>query len=511
MGDMQEICQKLSDLHHDGGIEEAKPIVSRSSHSPIRSLPVEILCRIFRMCSPDNHFKRPTQSSAPLILSRVCKDWKDIAWNEPSLWTRPRVWFPPGWIKTASRLFRSTLEVYQKRSKDADFNLSVDQTCKIIGISWKDDLKALSDTLPRCRELWISCQESDWLVQFNLLNPPVLNQLEYFFLKIHTPYGRYRMKNAPRLRTVRLYVITPGILEYLSLPYNQLLDLSCVLGRIDASDTTSSAINAWRSFIVKCPNLRVIEAYFQGWGCSDLSGLNPSSINNSLSARFDHVRKVIMRVGFRADLASILKGFSFPMIEELHLIATSNPISFISPDVSFFEGLNTTLSYVSRLTSLRLIRVSVTSSELQVLLQATPLITSLDIMLGVFHHASFEVEDENLRLLLTIHTVSNELHPVIPRLRHLRLYLKVNEDISQVDNAAQYAILARSRYWWMSKHANTDEDPQILKAFPSYPFRLYLKYETNGKDMIHAVAEAIGPTAYPVLWPERSNCFLKEQ
>ena len=156
----------------------------------------------------------------------------------------------------------------------------------------------------------------------------------------------------------------------------------------------------------------------------------------------------------------------------------------------------------------RLIRVSFASSELQALLQATPLITSLDIMLGAFHpsHARFEIDDENLRFLLTIFDF--ELHPVIPRLRHLRLYLKVDDDISQDDNAAQYAVVAHSRYRWMSKHA---EDHQILKALPSYPFRLYLKYEPNGEDIILAIARGIGSTAFPVLWPERSNCFMKEQ
>jgi len=496
MGEIQEICQKISNLQNDdGGIEDASP--------GIHSLPVEILCHIFRMCIPDNHFKRPTHYSAPLLLGRVCKYWKDIAWNEATLWTRPRFSFPSGSTYTKSPLLRSTLEVYQKRSKDADFDLSVNQTSGFNINGATDDLEALLDTLPRCRGLWMSCQERLWLELFNGLSRLVLRRLEYIFIKIHSPSGELRLRNAPRLRAVRLHLVHPGCLSLFTLPYTQLLDLSCVLGR-DRSRTSSPAVDAWRSLLVKCPNLRVIEAYFQGYGL-DRSNLIRSSI---MSAKFDHVRKIIIRLGFRTNLANILNGFSFPIIEELHVIATSHPVCLLPPTVSFFEGLNTTLSYVSRLTSLRLIRVSFASSELQALLQATPLITSLDIMLGAFHpsHARFEIDDENLRFLLTIFDF--ELHPVIPRLRHLRLYLKVDDDISQDDNAAQYAVVAHSRYRWMSKHA---EDHQILKALPSYPFRLYLKYEPNGEDIILAIARGIGSTAFPVLWPERSNCFMKEQ
>jgi len=494
MGELQEICQKLSNLQIDSGIDEEA--------LPIHSLPVEILCRIFRMCIPDNPFKRHTQHSAPLLLSRVCRYWKEIAWNEATLWTRPRVALSSGSIYSELRLLRSTLEVYRKRSKDADFDLCVKTSG--FNIILQGDLQTLADTFPRCRGLWVSCHDAFWLL-FNELRPVMLDQLEYIFIKIHSPSGVLHLRNAPRLRAVRLHSVHPWCLEVFTLPYTQLLYFSCIMGRIGLSPTLSPAVDGWRSLLVKCPNLRVIEAYFQGYGSTDRSSLIRSSI---MSAKFDHVRKIIIRMGFRTDLATILSGFSFPIIEELHVIATSHPVCLLPPTVSFFEGLNTTLSYVSRLTSLRLIRVSFGSSELQALLQTMPLITSLDIMLGVFHHASFEIEDENLRCLLTIHDF--ELHPVIPRLRHLRLYLKVY-DISQDDNAAQYAIVAHSRYRWMSKHANTGENPQISKALPSYPFRLYLKYEPNGKDIIPAVARAIGSTAFPVLWPEHSHCFLKEQ
>lgn len=501
MEETQEMSQKLLDLHREGEIEEAKSLVSRSLHCPIHLLPIEVLCRIFRMCNPNNDFKRPTQNSVPLIFGQVCRYWRDIAWNEPTLWTRPRVSFP-----TLQKVWtRGLIDFYRTRSKDAAFDLAINQTIRFKPAFWddKDDMKGLSYTLPHCRELCLVFNDVNWISYFSQLNPAVYKRVESISLKIHAPvHFLYHLENLPQLRTVQLHLDIPETLKFFSLPYTQLLNVSVVLGR-ENSSAVSPAINTWRSLISKCSNIRVIVAYFQGRGCSDHLSLNPSSINSSL-ARFDHVRKVIIRVGFRADLASILSGFSFPMIEELHVIATSNPVSLLSADVPFIEGLPLRLSYFFRLTSLRLIRISITQSQLQALLQATPLITSLDFMIGVFIQERFQIEDDVLLFLLTIHDTENELLPLLPLLRQLRLYLKE-------DNEARYAILACSRYRWMSKYAKTTEESRQLSCtVPSYPFRLYLKYEPGGTYIIPSIARMIGPTAFPILWPERSNSFTKE-
>lgn len=91
MGEMQEICQKLLDFQSDGDIEEAKLIVSCSLHLPIRSLPVEILCRISRMCNPYN----PHNILLPSYWVEFASTG-ETSLGEPSLWTRPHVWFPYG-------------------------------------------------------------------------------------------------------------------------------------------------------------------------------------------------------------------------------------------------------------------------------------------------------------------------------------------------------------------------------------------------------------------------------
>ncbi|KAJ6448473.1 hypothetical protein C8R45DRAFT_848856 [Mycena sanguinolenta] len=57
---------------------------------PVLSLPVEITSRIFIECLPDNDVS-PSTAHAPLLLTRVCRRWKDIAIATCQLWNSLRV------------------------------------------------------------------------------------------------------------------------------------------------------------------------------------------------------------------------------------------------------------------------------------------------------------------------------------------------------------------------------------------------------------------------------------
>lgn len=61
--------------------------VYRSTVTPIRRLPVELLTEVFVFCLPDDTFIRPCPKSAPLLLTRVCGSWRDLALSVPRLWS----------------------------------------------------------------------------------------------------------------------------------------------------------------------------------------------------------------------------------------------------------------------------------------------------------------------------------------------------------------------------------------------------------------------------------------
>ncbi|KAG1856128.1 hypothetical protein F4604DRAFT_1215802 [Suillus subluteus] len=51
-------------------------------------LPTEVLCHIFDYCLPDTKYLSPTPDMAPILLTRVCRRWREVAVDMPSLWCR---------------------------------------------------------------------------------------------------------------------------------------------------------------------------------------------------------------------------------------------------------------------------------------------------------------------------------------------------------------------------------------------------------------------------------------
>ncbi|PPQ70717.1 hypothetical protein CVT24_000834 [Panaeolus cyanescens] len=62
--------------------------------SPIRQLPPDILGEIFYHCLSIHRNPIMHSSEAPLLLTRVCRSWRSIAYSTPKLWSRLYIPFP---------------------------------------------------------------------------------------------------------------------------------------------------------------------------------------------------------------------------------------------------------------------------------------------------------------------------------------------------------------------------------------------------------------------------------
>ncbi|KAG1778955.1 hypothetical protein EV702DRAFT_1088781 [Suillus placidus] len=51
-------------------------------------LPTEVLCHIFIHCLPKTDYTRPQSQSPPILLTRICRRWREVAVDMPSLWCR---------------------------------------------------------------------------------------------------------------------------------------------------------------------------------------------------------------------------------------------------------------------------------------------------------------------------------------------------------------------------------------------------------------------------------------
>ncbi|KAJ6510381.1 hypothetical protein C8R45DRAFT_792247, partial [Mycena sanguinolenta] len=72
------------------------------SMAPILDFPPEITSVIFKHCVLDAYneewhkegFSTLSEKSAPLLLGRICRQWRSIAWSTPELWTAIQVECP---------------------------------------------------------------------------------------------------------------------------------------------------------------------------------------------------------------------------------------------------------------------------------------------------------------------------------------------------------------------------------------------------------------------------------
>ncbi|KAJ6521180.1 hypothetical protein DFH09DRAFT_223587, partial [Mycena vulgaris] len=53
---------------------------------PVLTLPNDITIAIFQRCIPSTTLPRPSASTAPLLLSQICRQWRQIALGSPELW-----------------------------------------------------------------------------------------------------------------------------------------------------------------------------------------------------------------------------------------------------------------------------------------------------------------------------------------------------------------------------------------------------------------------------------------
>ncbi|KAJ7181106.1 hypothetical protein C8R46DRAFT_828947, partial [Mycena filopes] len=69
-------------------LTEEKIAIQKSLDStvyPILTIPFEITAVIFVHCLPDTP-ARPSSTMAPILLTRICRQWRDIAGSTPKLW-----------------------------------------------------------------------------------------------------------------------------------------------------------------------------------------------------------------------------------------------------------------------------------------------------------------------------------------------------------------------------------------------------------------------------------------
>ncbi|KAG2156176.1 hypothetical protein DEU56DRAFT_876064 [Suillus clintonianus] len=75
--------------------QKNKIIQSMTFHKGLVSslwrLPTEILSQIFHLCLPEDKYLSPSSKQAPMLLTTICRPWREVVVGTPSLWCRLNV------------------------------------------------------------------------------------------------------------------------------------------------------------------------------------------------------------------------------------------------------------------------------------------------------------------------------------------------------------------------------------------------------------------------------------
>ncbi|KAG1863562.1 hypothetical protein DFJ58DRAFT_868692 [Suillus subalutaceus] len=92
MSGLKKIVDTFNNLHEQLVEKQDKITQSMNSHkrlvSSLRGLPTEILSQIFVYCLPEDSHLSLAQNQAPVLLTRICREWRKVAVDMPNLWCR---------------------------------------------------------------------------------------------------------------------------------------------------------------------------------------------------------------------------------------------------------------------------------------------------------------------------------------------------------------------------------------------------------------------------------------
>lgn len=170
---------------------KSKVVQSNNSSSAIRRLPTEILAQIFLYCIPEEEEGEGACTLephlAPMLLTTVCRRWREVAVDMPSLWRRLRLEVGRGDWQQKAFCYNSCL----KRSRGRKLSLTLE------------------------------CHNSDWTELRSLLLPYV-DQISTLSLWFSSGAGSFVLADFRALEELNVYMDHPDPLRAIAQSVAQL-------------------------------------------------------------------------------------------------------------------------------------------------------------------------------------------------------------------------------------------------------------------------------------------------
>ncbi|KAJ4472829.1 hypothetical protein C8J55DRAFT_607537 [Lentinula edodes] len=92
--------------------------------SPIRQIPSETLADIFVWCLPADRNAVRSLKEAPLLLTTICRNWRQVALDTPRLWTSLHIFLPPRMSDIAVSKRATGVKTWLQRSGSLPLSIS---------------------------------------------------------------------------------------------------------------------------------------------------------------------------------------------------------------------------------------------------------------------------------------------------------------------------------------------------------------------------------------------------
>ncbi|OJA15369.1 hypothetical protein AZE42_12350 [Rhizopogon vesiculosus] len=144
--------------------------------SALWRLPTEVLCQIFVHCLPETDYPTASSRLAPMVLTRICRRWREIVVGMPNLWCRLSVDF----LLHRRRRWQQLVLCYDlwlKRSQGCPLSLTI--------LFDRDVIKVRSLSQPYMNQISSIISNTD-ACRLLALNLPILQELTIQYLSTYS-------------------------------------------------------------------------------------------------------------------------------------------------------------------------------------------------------------------------------------------------------------------------------------------------------------------------------------
>ncbi|KAJ6463501.1 hypothetical protein C8R45DRAFT_911712 [Mycena sanguinolenta] len=255
---IEEMEIALEQLKEQRASFEAPIDAHRALISPMRRIPHDVLLEIFCACLPSEHNAVVDPAEAPLVLGRICKHWRSVAYSSPILWSTIHIPSPHHRFIPPKILLRleKIVEEWLKRSATCPLSISLCDYHNVVAPDHFDQHPFVRQLLPfsqRLRHLALT-GDPELLHPLLRLGSEDLPLLQSLAMEYRGPFPD--IPNAfhlPTLKDVAICIMAPVPPRSLPLRWSQLtkLHLECEPLGAEGGLDLSEAFNVLRM----CPIL----------------------------------------------------------------------------------------------------------------------------------------------------------------------------------------------------------------------------------------------------------------